>query len=872
MELLERERFLNELAAALTRAKAGGGCTVLVGGEAGIGKTALVEQFVAPYREHTRVLWGSCDALFTPRPLGPLRDISQQTDGGLLSLINGEASRAAIFDATLSLLQAQSPATIVVLEDLHWADEATLDLVKFLGRRMHRTQSLLILTYRDDEIGPQHPMRFVLGHLPNAGLTRFSLPPLTQEAVSELARRAGREAKGVHAVTGGNPFFVQEMLASSEGSVPGTVRDAVLARAARLSAAARAVLELVAVVPARTERWLLHAVLVPAPAAIDECVEAGMLRLQERGVAFKHELARRAIEDSLPPARFQALHAQVLGALVARPERDVEIAEMVHHASCAGDGDAVLRYAPLAARQASSLGAHRQAAVHYATALRFAKTSEPQQYAELLENRGHECYLTGQLEYARDARLSALAIFERLGHREKEGRNHRHLARVFSSLGKRKEAERHVARAVEILEELPPGRELAMAYSARAQLHMLASEDAEAIQWGMKALELARALGDHETLVHALNNVGMAQYHQDDLDGRAGVEESLRLALEHGFEEHAARALGNLGVRAVMRREFAIGARYLTENLRYASERDLDAYAQYARAWLARTECEQGRWHEAAEEAAKVLEMEAYGHPPTRLSALVVLARVRARRGDLEAAPLLDEAWRVATDAGELQRIAPVAATRAELAWLQGRREDTVAEARPAYELAVARNDAWFIGELAFWMWRGGGLAAPPPGAAEPYALQIAGDWRAAAEAWERIGCPYERAMALMDGDERAQRTALEIVERLGARPAVDVLRRRLREGGVRGLPRGPRSTTAGNPAHLTEREMEIAALLRISNADIAARLHLSARTVEHHVSSILSKLGVRTRIEAIDVVRQLGIAATAGRSPSQSL
>lgn len=861
MELLERERFLAELAAALTRVGTGTGHTVLVSGEAGIGKTALIEHFTGQHRQTTRILWGGCEALFTPRPLGPLRDIAQQTEADLLALLDAEAPRASIFSAFLRELQSSAHPTVAVLEDIHWADEATLDLTKFLGRRIHRTRALLILTYRDDELGAHHPLRAVLGDLPGPTVTRLGLPPLSDAAVRSLAQRAGRSAEGLHTATGGNPFFVTEVLASGEGDVPPTVRDAVLARAARLSPAARDVVELAAVVPTRMERWLLDRVLAPASSALDECAEAGTLKVDEGTLSFRHELARRALEEALPPARLQALHAQVLRVLEDRPASDVDVARLVHHASHAGDGAAVLQFAPMAARQASALGAHRQAAAHYAAALRHAVALPLEDRAELLDGHSYECHLFGEMEEALRSREAALRIWRQLGSQEKEGQSLRWLSRLNYFLGRTREARDYAAQAVELLEALPPGSELAMAYSNRAQLHMLALETTEAVRWGAKAIELARKLRDHETLVHALHNVGMAEYLAGDDRGRAKLEENLRLALEDGFEEHAARAFNNLVATAVRDRDYARAERYLVDGIIYCTDRDLDSWSLNLRAWRSRVNFDRGRWAEAVEEATAVLMTHGLA-AVHKIQALTVLGHVRVRRGDPGAVSFLDEARDLAAGMGELHRIAPAAAARAETAWLRAKPQDTLAEARDAFELARDWGHPWVLGELALWMWRAGGLTEPPPGAAEPYTLQIARDWRAAADAWERIGCPYERAMALADGDEKARKAALGILDGLGAAPAAEIVRRGLKAQGVRDIPRGPRAATRSNPAGLTARELEVLALLAkgLQNVEIAARLFVSAKTVDHHISAILAKLNVRSRKQAVAAASRLGI------------
>lgn len=866
--LLEREPFLEQLASILAEVRAGIGRTVLVSGEAGIGKTTLVEHFTRQHEQAARVLWGACEALFTPRPLGPVHDVAFQTQGELRKLLDAEANRSAIFSAFLGELHHSQSPTVVVFEDLHWADEATLDLVKFVGRRIHRTKAMLILTYRNDELGADHPLRFVLGDLPRTYTHSLPLPLLSKAAVAALGLGKGRSIEALYDVTGGNPFFVTEVLASPGSAVPASVRDAALARKAWLSPAAKEVLDLVSVVPGRMEHGLLEAVLAPEAAILEECIGTGMLHAGADGLAFRHELARLAVEEALSAPRRQSLHAQVLAALDRRGQ--VEAARLVHHAAQAGDGDAVLRLAPRAARQAAALGAHREAASHYAAALRFADALAPEQRAELFEARSYECYLTSQIQEALDARASALALWQQQARPLDQGRCLRWMSRLSWFVGRKADMERYAEEAVALLQSLPPGSELAMAYSNRAQLHALANESEAAIAWGSRAIALAEQLGDVETLVHARNNVGLALLQQHDDAGWAMLEESLRPALAHGLEEHAARAYTNLACEGISHRAYARAMRYLDEGIAYSKERDLDAWSLYMTAWRARARFEQGLWDEAEEDAGWVLDHASIS-PIARIPALIVHAWIGVRRGEAAADLLLDEARALALETGEVQRIGPVAAARAEAAWLKGLAEAAVAEARAAFDLALSHRDARAIGELAFWMWRAGGRAAPPPGCETPYALHMAGDWQAAAEAWQRLGCPYEEALALADGDEAAQFKALDIVERLGARPVAERLRRQMQERGVRGVPRGPRPSTKDNPYALTARQMEVLGLLAqgMTNTEIAQRLFISAKTTDHHVSAILAKLGVSSRAEAAAFARDHHLLREAPQGPA---
>lgn len=860
MELLERDKFFDELEIVLKGVDAGSGRVVLISGEAGVGKTSLVERFAARHDMDARVLWGGCDALFTPRPLGPLYDIAPHTQGQLLTLFEQQAPRASIFSAVIDEIQKTKTPSITVVEDVHWADDATLDLLKFLGRRISRIKSMLIITYRDDEVGPDHPLRLVLGDLPHRSVARLRLLPLSEAGVNTLAERAGRRIDDLYEVTGGNPFFVTEVLASKGTDIPSTIRDAVLSRAARLSHAARAVLEFVSVIPARTQMWLLNEAIHPDTALLEECVSSGILRYEADAIAFRHELARRAIADWLSVHRRQSLHALVLTALVKHGS-DAVLARIVHHAAEAGDSAAVLKYAPVAARQAAAVSAHRESASHYQIALQYAGELAQEERAKLFEHRSYECFLTDQGEEALQARREALEIWKQLGNHSREGDNLRWISRIHWFLGRGMEAETFGNEAVKVLEKLPPGPELAMAYSNRAQLHMLADEREKAVLWGSRAIELARSLGATEILVHALNNVGNAEYLGGSDEGRAKLEESLRLALANNFQEHAARAFTNVASTALRLRDYKVAMPYLNSCIAYTTEHDLLSAKLYMMAWRARAHFEQGDWDKVADDADPVLRVDRVS-AITKISALAVLGHLRVRRGDPHAEHVLSEARELAMQTRELQRVVPVASARVESAWLKGDLEQVMNEARFVLEMAKGHDAPWLQGEFASWIWRAGGAIEISEKIAAPYALQMSGNWRAAAEAWKQIGCPYEEAIALADGNETAQRAALATFERLGAVPAAERLRHALRSTGVHGIPRGPRPSTKQNPAGLTTRQMEVLALMAqgLGNAQIAERLFTSTRTIDHHVSTILEKLDARTRAEAVSHAFQSGL------------
>ncbi|MEP6885477.1 MAG: AAA family ATPase [Gammaproteobacteria bacterium] len=862
MELLERQSELDDLTRLLRDAGSGTGKMAFVSGEAGAGKSALVEQFAFQSADTARVLWGHCDALQTSRVLGPINEVVAG-----MALLPGASpesglERDQLFSRLFERLSTPNPLSIVVLEDLHWADEATLDFLRFFGRRVQRTRCLLIATHRDDELAPTHLLRGVLGELTGQHTVRISLPALSFNAVEQLSQATRRNPHKVYEVTGGNPFFVRELLSAPIDAVPGTVRDAVLARLLQCSAAARELAELVSLVPGRTVPWITRSILGDVGAAADEAVARGLLRYHDEALAFRHELGRLAVESTIPRARAQALHQSILASLV---EHNADLSQLVHHAALAQDIEALLEYAPRAAKQAARAGARREAVAHLETALRHLDSLSVPERARLLELHAAECDTTNQVRAALDSATRALALWREQGEVAAQARVLLLMCRQQWKSGQKIFADRYVQEAISLLETLPPSADLAMAYSARSQLAMTADNREETLEFAQRALDLATRFGDHRVRSHALNNVGAVLLHSDNLLGFARLEESLSVALEHNFQEHAGRAYANLVSGAVRQRLSNTVRRYLTEGIAHCEAHEVQANLAYLRAYSAHFDLDQGRWEQAARMAAELLESHVIA-VSQRVPALMVLAIVRARRGDPGVDPLLDEAMQLALPTGELQRIGRVAATCAEVAWYRGDLKRVAADSAVGLQAAVSHQDPWLQGELAYWSSRASPGLSVSTDIAEPYALMIRGDWQGAAASWQQLDAPYERALALADGPEQALLESLSILEELGSGPLAAMVRQRLRDRGARGIPRGPRSSTRENPAGLTSRELQVLSLLvhGHTNTELARRLHISATTVDHHVSSILEKLAVRSRTEAVAAAFGLGIVKAA--------
>jgi predicted ATPase len=471
-DLLERDGVLAQLRAYLNDLENGNGRVIAISGEAGIGKTSLLRAFLNEIPSTLLVLQGDCEDLSTSRPLGAVFDFAQSLDASLLASLNSEADYSHIFAKLLQAIQHCQKRIVLVIEDMHWADEATLDLVRLIGRRAARLPLLLLITHRDDEPGRGGTIARLLSGIVPQDLVRLPLSTLSETAVKGMAISAGRPASDLYKVTGGNPFFVSEVLASKSEAVPRSVRDAVWARFERCTIEQRVAIEALSVLPGGGE-WDLLVQLITQPQIeqLEDLIRSGLLTAKGRLIVFRHELARQAILGLLTQSRRRNLHTAI-GKWLARQDNanDLSVlAQRLHHANAADDVDTVLALAPQVAQRAAQVGAHKQAAQFLALALPFSRKQSNDVEAQLYESWSYEAGLADRIDNdVIDARHKSIALWRKCGRIDKVGLNYRWLSRLHWYRGEAKEAEHYSAQAIAVLETIEPGPELAWSYSVRS--------------------------------------------------------------------------------------------------------------------------------------------------------------------------------------------------------------------------------------------------------------------------------------------------------------------------------------------------------------------------------------------------------------------
>ena len=869
---LERDSQVGALLGYAAEAATGQGRLVLVQGEAGGGKSTLLERVEARLPEATWH-WGACDGLFTPIPLAPLRDIAESIGGPLLAGSRADASRQVLFATLLDAVRADPGLTVLAVEDVHWADDATLDLLRFLGRRIPKERALLLITFREEEAAPTGALRQARGDVSRQRCTRrVTLPSLSENAVRTLVADTGLDPGEVHHLTGGNPFFVAEVVGSAGRGLPASARDAVLARAELLEPDSRALLDAAALAGDRVDLTLLEAVMDVPEEAFDPLTSAGLLATDGRSVRFRHEIARLSVADAVPEPRRTRLHRLLLAALVESGERDDS--RLAFHAAGAGDFSAVLRHSRAAARPAVALASHREAVEHLERALSAADLVgvDGRARAEILDDLSTELGLVDRWGDAERRRAESIRLWHDLEEPLHEGDALRMRARALSRLARAAEARTAIDDALSVLEPMGPTSQLARAVEYLAAIHWHAGATSDAITECDRAAGLAESLHLPDVLSDVLNTRACAMTSLGE-DWVPTMQRALEVGLAAGCDEQVGRAYMNYYAELVEEGLTRDADAVFREGLAFCEERQVVSAARFLRSARIGALETTGHWPEAVSLGRSHLQDGSIS-PVRRLSALLSVARIGVRRGEPDAERLLGEGTAIAEGTREPQWLVPFLLLVVERHWVGGDPDLARAAVAPAVSAAaLAPLDTRYAGSTGVWA-RRLGLPHPDPSAVPgPWAAELRGDVNGAVEGWDAVSAPYEAALALaFSPSSEHQVQALRRLDALGAAPVAAVVRRRLRSAGVRSLPRAPRPTTREHPAGLTSREQEVLEQLGhgLSNEEIAAHLVISVKTAGHHVSAVLTKLGVSGRRQAVVEARRRGLLPASGGAAPQ--
>jgi len=863
MELVERAAFLSALETEFENVTVGEGRCVLLSGEAGIGKTSLLKKFCGKKKKICNIYVGTCDALFTPRPLAPLYDILLQMQGDVPKSIANINDRTGLFASFLHHLENQTGTTLIVIEDIHWADEATMDFIKFFARRIAQFHCLFILTYRDTEIHNQHPFRNVLGHVPPDSFSRLELTPLSRSAVEKMSTEKGYKGEDVYSISGGNPFYVNEILASYSVGLPDNVKDSILSSYYRLDEKTKQVWQILSVLPTGLEIKYLEKMDPLYSTAIHSCMDLKILILKENLVFFKHELYRRTIESSLSPILRVALNKKILDLFLENFEQQGEIERIIHHAKNANAYEIVTHYSPIAARKAAAIGAHVEASRLYLSAIEYYHGDDPATLIMLYEAYAFECYLTSQVKEAIIYGGRLLHLLDGKGDVERIGNCLRFLSLLHLLDGNCVKSESYARQAIDLFVNQPLSHAKAMAFSTMGRLKAMLDEKDECFLWSEKAKAMAIELGDEKTLCHAMNSIGtvLSKIHTSKNKGLELLFQSMDLALQNNYEEYIAHAYANLVAVTVVARDYSLARKMLEDGLQFCEERDLDLGTKYLLIYKARMCLEMGQWNEAYSIANNFLTTEEQ-FSLIKVGPRIITATIKMRRGDRDVVPQLLEAKERAFETGQLNRILPAMTALLEYEWIVDRRFADQAEIEHVITAMESRGNIYENSAFAYWLLKARQQRLQLADLYEGFTVNDKTTALKAARFWKQLGCPYQEALALFEGGDDDKRDAISIVQKLGADAVYNKLKSEMRSSGIKSIPRGIRKITRSNPAHLTARELDVLQLLKegMQNKEIGSKLFISAKTVDNHIASIFFKLDVHSRVKAIEQADRLNI------------
>ncbi|MGB7859236.1 MAG: AAA family ATPase [Acidimicrobiia bacterium] len=841
VSLVEREQQLQALAEVLDEPSQGS--VILVSGEAGHGKTSLITTLLEGIDHRYRILSAACEPLGIPAAFAPLFELFDELPDDVRDVIRSGAGRMPVYAGMLDLLK--NDRIVLVLEDLHWADEATMGLARYLGRRVGATDSRLILSFRSEDLDVNQRLRLVVADLGH-GAVRADLPALSLEGVKDLAADSEIDPVRLYEATAGNPFFVGEVLRHPDLELPPSIQNAVLANAGHLPASALEILQLVALSPEGLTRDALEELGDADGAQSDLGFQRRLLTSSRNHITCSHELVRQSLVQSMTPALSRRLHGRLLRTLESRVVDSPDVARLAYHSIGADERSSALTYSLQAAQDASRAGAHREAAFHIDNALEYRELLDRYDLANWLLHAAREHLFINHFERAVELSRQRLELVDSP---VDQARARAWVAHYEGRLNDYPAALREAEAAVSELRAAPASEELALALHVVSAVTGLHGDTATSIKLAEESLEVARASGSVDVEVAALTTLGSQLWVSGDASGKKLVEEAVALGVAANAGEHPARAMNHLGVIAFCGWQLDEARMWFNRLREYCSGNELEAWYIAGTVSGASVDVEAGRWDHADVELERVWgQKTCYS---TEIEVLTAAATLRIRRGDPGAVDLAGAVFARADGfGGDEEVLACVMAM--EGAWVGVLPADDAAERYWALLERLRPHDRFGRSLLTFWALRLGW--DPPVGEMDgPPALELAGLVPDATAFWESGGYQVHAAITgAMLPDADLETTFARLVG-LGAAGVARGLRRELQRRGVKRIPRGERSSTRRNPAGLTNREVDVLLLLSAgrSNAGIASELYISEKTASHHVSSVLTKLAVSNRGEA---------------------
>jgi DNA-binding CsgD family transcriptional regulator len=730
--MIGRQAQLHELDEHLQQARTGVSRLVLIVGEAGAGKTRLLRSFLQRALDtgKAELLLGYCveeqpapafgpfvDAIRTFARLhsaNPLVSAAGLLAGDLLPLLpelglpvaaadalgDPQTRKHRLFEALYRVLRPRTggPCRIVVLEDLHWADQTSLELLRYLARVGHTDALLLLGTYRADEVDPGHPLHHTLAQLTRDRLLHeVRVPPLTREEVAQMLEATlGRSVPDPFLAaladrTSGNPFFVEEVLGSllEEGrlemalqaarlgrdvvhlSIPRSIKESIHSRTVDLDEAATEVLRFAAVIGRRFDLQILPRLTGSEEAALIRAVTRLVARQivveeregQEDHYSFRHALSREAIYQDLIGLDRRSRHHAVLGVLEGScsPQEGRPLDQLAYHSLHARDLAKAVLYARLAGDRSAGIYAFREAMGYYQTALELQQPVEPRERAELLMKQADAAFSLGEVEIYERCWREAQGLYAQIGNRRMVGEISTRLGHTAKDRGDRVAALAHFRTAIAVLEAEPPGPELAMAYSSYGNFCRVCDSPDEGIEWGEKSLRLADALNDPQARADALVTIGVAVRNRGELRRAVEyIERSLEVAREANWVKGILAAYLHLGFALVMAGAFRRAAAVYEEGMSLARRLGWESRMGGDCSYGGMALTELGRWEEAYEAIDRAVRASQMGHPYARFDAVPHQAELLRRQGRLdEARRLLEEMLPDYEARDELPRVCP---------------------------------------------------------------------------------------------------------------------------------------------------------------------------------------------------------------------